>query len=86
MRIREILRDNLTYIVVAISAVVFLALLQDVRSDDILRLDATAYSFLVLKLRRPWLTTVMEGFSNLSSHQEEDRECARQSTSYVSWA
>ena len=67
MRIREILRDNLTYIVVAISAVVFLALLQDVRSDDILRLDATAYSFLVLKLRRPWLTTIMEGFSNLSS-------------------
>ena len=67
MRIREILRDNLTYIVVAISAVVFLALLQDVRSDDILRLDATAYSFLVLKLRRPWLTIIMEGFSNLSS-------------------
>lgn len=67
MRIREILRDNLSYIVVAISAVVFLAVFEDVRSDDILRLDATAYSFLVLKLRRPWLTTIMEGFSNLSS-------------------
>lgn len=67
MRLREILRDNLNYIVVAVSAVVFLAVLQDVRSDDILRLDATAYSFLVLKLRRPWLTTIMEGFSNLSS-------------------
>lgn len=67
MRIKEILRDNARYVVIAVSAVVFLAVLQDVRSDDILRLDARAYSFLVVRMRRPWLTAIMEGFSNLSS-------------------
>lgn len=67
MHIREALRNNKRYIVIAVSIVVFLAVLQDVRSDDILRLDTTAYSFFVLKLRRPWITNIMEGFSSLSS-------------------
>ncbi len=67
MRIREILRDNARYAVIAAAAIVFLAVLQDVRSDDILRLDASAYSFLVVRMRRPWLTAIMEGFSSLSS-------------------
>lgn len=61
------LRHNIRYIVIGVTVVVFLAVLQDVRSDDILRLDATAYSFFVLKLRRPWITNIMEGFSSLSS-------------------
>lgn len=67
MRLSSILKNNLHYVVIAIAAIVFLAVVQDIRSDDILRLDATAYSFLVLRLRRPWLTAIMEGFSNLSS-------------------
>lgn len=67
MHIRTILRNNLRYLVIAVSAIVFLAILQNVRSDDILRLDTTAYSFFVLKLRRPWITNIMEGFSSLSS-------------------
>ena len=52
---------NKRYVVLAVAVVVFLAVLQDVRSDDILRLDATAYSLFVLKLRRPWLDGIMEG-------------------------
>lgn len=58
---------NKRYVVLAVAMVVFLAVLQDVRSDDILRLDATAYSLFVLKLRRPWLDGIMEGLSSLSS-------------------
>ena len=67
MHIRGILKDKLHYVIIAVSAIVFIAVVQDIRSDDILRLDATAYSFLVLRLRRPWITAIMEGFSNLSS-------------------
>lgn len=54
-------------VVVAIAIVLFLAILQNVRSDDIQALDTVAYNFFVLKLRRPWMTTIMEGFSSLSS-------------------
>lgn len=67
MRIREILWRNKRYIIIALALIGFIAVLQDVRSDDILRLDTRAYNFFVLRLRRPWLTSVMEGFSNLSS-------------------
>ena len=67
MRIVEVLKDNKRYVVLAVSIVAFLAVLLEVRSDDILRLDTTAYSFFVLKLRRPWITSIMEGFSSLSS-------------------
>lgn len=67
MNLRVLLRNNLRYIVIAVCVVAFLAVLQSVRSDDILRLDATAYSFFVLRLRRPWITSIMEGFSSLSS-------------------
>jgi undecaprenyl-diphosphatase len=58
---------NKRYLIIAASVIAFLAVLQDVRADDILKLDTTAYSFFVLKLRRPWVTSIMEGFSSLSS-------------------
>ena len=67
MRFFRMIWDNKRYLVMAIAIVVFLAVLQDVRSDDILRLDSTAYKLFVLRLRRPWLTGIMEGFSSLSS-------------------
>ena len=54
-------------VVVSVALIVFVAILQNVRSDDILQLDTAAYNFFVLKLRRPWMTTIMEGFSSLSS-------------------
>ena len=67
MHIRDTIWKNKRYVIIAAAIVVFLAVFQDMRSDDILRLDATAYSFFVLKLRRPWITALMEGFSSLSS-------------------
>lgn len=63
----ELLRENKRYVIAAAALVVFVAVLQNVLSDDILRLDAMAYNFFVLKLRRPWMTSLMEGFSYLSS-------------------
>ena len=54
-------------IVVSVALVAFIAIMLEVRSTEILQLDIDAYSFFVLKLRRPWLTSIMEGFSSLSS-------------------
>lgn len=67
MHVWDVLWNNKRYIIVAISVIVFLAILQNVRADDILKLDITAYNFFVLGLRRPWITSIMEGFSSLSS-------------------
>ncbi len=67
MQIWERIRTNKRWIITAAAVVVFIAVLQDVIADDILRLDATAFSFFVIKLRRPWITGIMEGFSSLSS-------------------
>ena len=54
-------------IVVSVALVLFVAIMLEVRSTEILQLDMDAYSFFVLRLRRPWLTSIMEGFSSLSS-------------------
>ena len=67
MHVLERVKKNKYILIAAIALVVFVAILQDVRFDDILRLDTVAYNFFVLKLRRPWITGIMEGFSSLSS-------------------
>lgn len=67
MRKESVLRNNSRYVVFAAAVIVFLAVVQNIRSADILRLDALAYKVFVLYLRRPWLTGIMQGFSNLSS-------------------
>lgn len=67
MSVARMLWNNKRIIIFSISLIVFLAVMQHVRSDDILRLDTMAYGFFVLRLRRPWLTGIMEGFSSLSS-------------------
>ena len=63
----DVIWKNKRYFIIAASVIVFLAVLQDVRADDILKLDTTAYNLFVLRLRRPWVTSIMEGFSSLSS-------------------
>lgn len=63
----DLVRQNLRAVIVSVALVVFLAVVMDVLGDDIARLDSTAYAFFVLKLRRPWLTPIMEGLSNLAS-------------------
>ena len=65
--LRDVFRNNIRDVVMALALVLLVAVVQDVRQDDIFRLDALAYRLFVVKLRRPWLTTIMEGISNLSS-------------------
>ena len=67
MGLRDVFRNNIRYVVMALALVLLVAVVQDIRQDDIFRLDALAYRLFVVKLRRPWLTTIMEGVSNLSS-------------------
>ena len=61
------IKRNLRIILVAVALMVFLAVAMDVRSDDIARIDSSAYVFFVLHLRRPWLTPIMETISSLAS-------------------
>ena len=65
--LRDVLWKNKRTVTVAAAIVIFLAVLQNVRSDDFLRLDRAAYVVLVLHMRTPLLTNIMEGFSSLSS-------------------
>ena len=65
--IAKVLYGNLGILVVALLLLLFVALLQNVLSGDILRLDAAAYQLFVVTLRNDWLTYIMEGFSNLAT-------------------
>ena len=65
--VAKVLYQNLGILIVALLLLVFVALLQNVLSGDILRLDAAAYQLFVVTLRNDWMTYIMEGFSNLAS-------------------
>ena len=67
MRAWDVFWKNKRYLIIAACVVGFLTVLQFARADDLSRLDNTAYNFFVLRLRRPWITSIMEGFSSLSS-------------------
>ena len=59
--------QNVNVIVLAVVAVIFIAILQEVAEGEITRLDTLAYQFFVVRLRSDWLTPVMDGFSSLAS-------------------
>lgn len=63
----KLICDNKLLVIAAIALVVFVAILEEVLEGDVNRLDSTAYYIFVVKLRRPWLTSIMEGFSALAS-------------------
>ncbi len=63
----QLIRENLRVVVVSIALVALLGVVMDVKSADIAQIDSSAYVFFVLHLRRPWLTPIMESFSNLAS-------------------
>lgn len=54
-------------LVVAACLLVFVALLEDVLTGELVRLDALAYRLVVEHMRADWLTPVMESFSNLAT-------------------
>ena len=64
---RSLVRENLWTVAIAVGLLVFLAIMVNLLSDEIARLDAAAYWLFVVKLRREWLTPTMQGFSTLAS-------------------
>lgn len=63
----EMVKHNRRVLVIGLALLAFLAVLMDVKGDDIARIDSYAYVFFVLHLRRPWLTPIMEAISSLAS-------------------
>lgn len=66
-RLRRLAYANRRVLLVAVCAVVFVALLEDVLEGELMRLDAAAYQLIVEGVRTSWLTPVMEGFSALAT-------------------
>ena len=60
-------RENRMIIVLSVALLVFVYLLQNVMSGDIRRIDGIAYQFFVVRLRRDWLTPIMQSFTSLSA-------------------
>lgn len=61
------IRDNFVVILLSVALLVFVYLLQNVMSGDIRRIDGIAYQLFVVRLRRDWLTPIMQSFTSLSS-------------------
>ena len=59
--------ENRLLILLVAALIGFIYILEEILSGDILELDSAAYRFFVVFARRPWLTTIMEGFSALAS-------------------
>ena len=66
-RLARLVRTHRRLVVVACCLALFLLLLDEVLEPDALRIDRWAYALIVERLRTPWLTPVMEGFSALAS-------------------
>ena len=66
-RFASLVRQNARLVVVAVCAIVFLLILDDVTEAESMRLDRAAYWLIVQHLRTPWLTPVMENFSALAT-------------------
>lgn len=66
-RFHELLRDNRRVVLIATCACIFVGLLEDVLSGELMRLDYTAYWLIVEHMRADWLTPIMESFSALAT-------------------
>lgn len=66
-RLARLAYANRRLIIVAVCAVVFVALLEDVLEGELMRLDSAAYQLIVEGIRTDWLTPLMEGFSALAT-------------------
>ncbi len=63
----ELARANRALLAAVACLAVFAALLRDVLAGGLVRIDEAAYWLIVERLRAPWLTPIMEGFSMLAS-------------------
>ena len=64
--IRHNLRSNKWVVLFVVAVVLFLAVLQNMLAGDILRLDYYAYRIFVVRMRRAWLTPIMQSISELA--------------------
>lgn len=64
---KHLVSENKMLIVAAVCATVFVFLLSEVLESESMKLDQAAYWLIVENLRQPWLTPIMESFSNLAT-------------------
>ena len=63
---KGLVRGNVHTIVMVVAIIVFVWLLQEVLEGEAIRLDTLAYQVVVLHMRRPWLTPIMQSVSELA--------------------
>lgn len=66
-RVGDLAVKNKRLVILAVCAIVFVELLDDILEGDLMRLDALAYWFFVENLRNEAITPLMESFSNLAT-------------------
>lgn len=66
-RVGALALKNKRLVIVALCAIVFVVLLEDILEGELMRLDVWAYWFFVENLRSDTITPVMEAFSNLAT-------------------
>ena len=64
--IRQNLHSNRRIVLIVLALVFFYAVLQNMLAGDILRLDYYAYRIFVVRMRRAWLTPIMQSISELA--------------------
>ena len=67
---REFVRhvsDNRGIVLASVCAIVFVTLLENVLTEENMKLDAAAWWLIGEHLRQPWLTPIMESFSALAA-------------------
>ena len=60
------LRNNKRVVLFVVAVVLFLGILQNMLAGDLLRLDYYAYRIFVVRMRRAWLTPIMQSISELA--------------------
>ena len=60
-------KENRALVVVSLCGIVLVMLLEDVLSEESMKLDAAAWWLFGEQLRQPWLTPIMESFSALAT-------------------
>lgn len=66
-KLARLVVKNKRVVILAVCAIVFVALLEDVLEGELGRTDAAAYSLIVERLRADWLTPIMESISALAA-------------------
>lgn len=65
-RLQALTRRNILSILAFIATIIFLGLLREVLTGEVLALDANAYQLVVVYMRREWLTPIMQSISELA--------------------